>query len=50
MSELISNDKVQTHHFYATNCFIDDLGALNDESVFNDVYKDIYPPKIQLKV
>ena len=27
-----------------------DLGALNNGSVFSDIYKDIYPPKLQLKV
>ena len=30
--------------------FIDDLGTLNDVDVFNDVYKDIYPPKLELNV
>ena len=30
--------------------FIDHLGALNYGGVFNDVYKDIYPPELQLKV
>ena len=30
--------------------FIDDLGALNYGGVFNDVYKDIYPPELQVKV
>ena len=44
MSELISNDKVKAHYFHATKRFIDDLGTLNDGGVFNDVYKDIYPP------
>ena len=50
MSEFISNDKVKAHHFHATKCLIDDLGALNDGGVFNDVYKDIYPPELQPKV
>ena len=50
MSELISNDKVKACHFHATKCFIDDLGTLNDGRVFNDVYKYIYPPEVQLKV
>ena len=44
MSELISNDQVKSRHFHATKRFIDDLGTLNDGSVFNDVYKNIYPP------
>ena len=50
MSELISNDKVKACHFHATKRFIDDLGILNDGGVFNDVYKDIYTPVLQLKV
>ena len=50
MSELISNDKVKACHFHATKRFIDDLGTLNDGGVFNDIYKDIYPPELQLKV
>ena len=50
MSELISSDKVKACHFHATKRFIYDLGTLNDGGVFNDVYKDIYPPELQLKV
>ena len=52
MSELISNDKVKACHFHATKRFIDDLGILNHGGggVFNDVYKDIYTPVLQLKV
>ena len=50
MSKLISNDKVKACHSYGTKCFIDDLGTLDDGGVFIDVYKDIYPPELQLKV
>ena len=50
MSELISNDKVKARHFHATKRFIDDLSTLDDGVVFNDVYKDMYPPELQLKV
>ena len=50
MSEVISNDKVKAHHFHATKRFIDEFGTSNDGGVLNDVYKDIYPPKLQLKV
>ena len=50
MSELISNDEVKECHFHATKRFIDDLGTLNVGSIFNDVYKDIYPPDVQLNV
>ena len=48
--ELISNDKAKARHFHATKRFIHDLGTLNDGGVFNDVYKDMYPPELQLKV
>ena len=50
MSERISNDKVKARHFHATKHFIDDLDTLNDRGVFNDVYKDIYSPELQLIV
>ena len=42
-----SNDKLKAHHFYATKRFIDDLSTLIDGGVFNDVYKDIYPPELR---
>ena len=50
LPELISNDKVKACHFHATKRFIDDLGTLNDAGAFNDVYKDICSPELQLKV
>ena len=50
MSELISNDKVKVRNFHATKRVIDDFGTLNDGGIFNDVYKDIYSPELQLKV
>ena len=50
LPELISNDEVKACRFHATKRFIDDLGTLNDAGAFNDVYKDIYSPELQLKV
>ena len=50
MSELISNDKVKAHHFHATIRFIDNLGILKDGGIFNDVYKGIDSPELQLKL
>ena len=50
MSELISNGKVKIRHFQGRKSFIHDLGTLNDGDVSNDVYKDIYPLELQLKV
>ena len=44
-----SNDKAKARHFLATKCFIDDLGTLNNGGVFN-IYRDIYPSELQLKV
>ena len=49
MSEHISNNKGRARHFYIIKCFIDDFGTLNDGGVFNDVYRDICPPELQLK-
>ena len=49
-SELILKDKNKARHFHATKHFVDDLGTLNDGSVFSDVYNGVYPPKLQLKV
>ena len=50
MPELISIGKIQARHFHASKHFIDDLDTLNDGGVFNDIYKDIYPTVLQLKV
>ena len=36
--------------FDTTKRFVDDLGTFNDEGVFNDFYKDICPPELQMKV
>ena len=41
---------MKAHNFQATKCFIDDFGTLNDRSVLNNIYKDIYPPELQLKI
>ena len=47
---IISNDKVKTSHFHTKKRFIDGLEILNDRGVFNDIYKENYPPELQLKV
>ena len=46
MSKLSSNYNVKARHFHPTKRFIDDLGALNDDDVFNEVCKDIYSPEL----
>ena len=50
MPELIPNDRVKARHFHPTKRFIDDLGTLKDRGIFNNVYKDIYSPELQLKL
>ena len=57
-SEYISNlinsgskdDKVKARHFHSTKRFIDDLCTLNDGGMFGNVFKDIYPPELDLKL
>ena len=57
-SEYVSNliksgsndDKAKARHFHATKRFIDDLCTLNDGGVFGDVFQDIYPPELDLKL
>ena len=49
MDELIGSDKVKARHFHSTKRFIDDLCALNDGNLFDQVYRDIYPDELELK-
>ena len=50
MSELILLDKRKARHFHSTKRFIDDLCAVNDGHLFGDIYKDIYPEELELKL
>ena len=50
MREMIQCDKVKARHFHSTKRFIDDLCALNDGNLFQEVYKDIYPEELELKM
>ena len=50
MSELISSDKVKARHFHATKRFIDDLCTINDGNLFREIYKDIYPEELELRI
>ena len=50
MSDLVSNDKVKARHFNSTKRFIDDLVAMNDGGKFGEVFKDIYPDELKLKI
>ena len=50
MTDLISSDKVKARHFHSTKRFIDDLCAINDGNLFGQIYKDIYPEELELKL
>ena len=50
MTELISSDKKKARHFHSTKRFIDDLCAINDGNLFGEIYKDIYPEELELKL
>ena len=50
VSNLVSNNKALARKFHSTKRFIDDLVALNDGGVFGDVFEDIYPPELALKM
>ena len=50
MRGLITTDKVKARHFHSTKRFIDDLCAINDGNLFGQVYKEIYPEELELKL
>ena len=50
ISTLISTNPVKARHFHSTKRFIDDLCAINDGNEFGNVYKDIYPEELELKL
>ena len=51
VSSLIRNDrKGEARRFHSTKRFIDDLCALNDGGEFGRVFREIYPPELELKV
>lgn len=50
MADLISSDKRKARHFHSTKRFIDDLCAINDGNLFGEIYKDIYPEELELKL
>ena len=50
IKELIKTDRVKAKHFHSTFRFIDDLCILNDGGMFGNVFKDIYPDELELKV
>ena len=42
-------DLIKARMFCNTFRFIDDLAAINDHGEFENVYKEIYPPELELK-
>lgn len=50
IQKLIKEDRVKAKHFHAAWRFIDDLCIINDGGVFGEVFKDIYPDELELKV
>ena len=50
MTDLISSDRMKARHFHSTKRFIDDLCAINDGNLFGEIYKEIYPEELELKL
>ena len=51
ITSLIKGDmKGQAKCFHSTKRFIDDLWVVNDGGEFGRVFRDIYPPELELKV
>ena len=50
MDQLIRLDVVQARRYHATYRFIDDLCTLNNNHQFENSYKTIYPPELELKI
>ena len=41
---------MKARHFHSTKRFIDDLCAINDGNMFGEIYKEIYPEELELKL
>ena len=50
ITDLINEDKVKARHFHSNKRFIDDLCAINDGNLFRELFKDIYPVELELKL
>jgi len=50
MTDLILSDRNKARRFHSTKRFIDDLCAINDGNMFGEIYKDIYPEELELKL
>ena len=49
MKKLITIDKIKARRYHATSRFIDDLCAINDGGKFENTFRQIYPPSLELK-
>ena len=50
MTDLILSDKRKTRHFHSTKRFIDDSCDINDGNLFGEIYNEIYPEELELKL
>ena len=50
MTDLIGEDKPKAWRFHSIKRFIDDLCTLNDGGIFGQVFQDIYPDELELKL
>ena len=50
MSSLVQTDRAKARLFFLIKRFIDDLCAINDEGEFGRVFREIYPPELELKL
>ena len=50
VTDLIGEDKAKARRFHSIKRFIDDLCTLNDGGIFGQVFQEIYPDKLELKL
>ena len=50
MSDLVQKDKSKSRLYFLIRRFIDDLCSINDEGEFGRVFREIYPPELELKL
>ena len=50
VKDLKKTDLQKTRKFRYSFRFIDDLLTINDDNLFTDCFKEIYPPKLQLNL
>ena len=50
VTNLIQTDRVRARKLNLIKRFLDDLCAINDDGEFGRIYRDIYPPELELKL